>query len=162
MPKKKLKNPDNCQVLLYIVENNLSTPIPEIDPEDLDMLIFMKKIAVDYSTGTLYIPENKELKSFIEEYRQMFNQKNINYPGKMDSAKSHVDKFKKFFKENDTTYDEVLQVTRDYIVENINKPQYIMKSSNFVSKYENKMFKSELQGRLENKKQTTVNNLFLE
>ncbi len=158
-------NEDNAKVTVYILENGLSTPLPS-SAEDIEELVFKKVLEFDYITGELKLcSRNKEeYTERIDEYREMFHPKNIGYPGKYDSARNIIEKFRKFFKLHpEYTFDDVLKATKDYIQKNITKPMYIMKSSNFIYKREAGVWKSVLLDCLEeNEKVTTqTTNLFL-
>lgn len=158
-------NEDNAKVTVYIIENGLSTPLPS-SKEDIEELIFRKILEIDYFTGELKLcSRNKEEYSErINEYREMFHPTNIGYPGKYDSPKNIIEKFRKFFKLHpDYSFDDVLKATKEYIQKNITKPMYIMKASNFIYKREAGVWKSVLLDNLEENKEsvTKTQNLFL-
>ena len=93
-------NEDNAKVTVFILENGLTTPLPS-STEDIEQLIFDKVLEIDYNTGKLQLCNRNKQEEFIErieEYRQLFHPKNINYPGKYDSPKNIIEKFRKFFK----------------------------------------------------------------
>lgn len=165
LDKLKLKSHDDCLVTLFILEHGLSTPLP-IAHEDIETLVFNKIIECDYGTGEFKLCSrtNTEYKERIDEYRDMFSPKNINYPGKQCSKKNIIEKFNKFFKLHpEYTFDDVMKTTKTYIQDNLLKPIYIMKSSNFIYKREAGVWKSVLLDCLEAEKENvkSTKNLFL-
>lgn len=85
---------------------------------------FLNKMLIDgeltVHEGKFYVakngqPENLTLDDFVEEFRALFSSKRLGVAGKMGSKFTVRKKAKRFHIETGYTYEQILQVAKDYI-----------------------------------------------
>jgi len=136
------------EVKHVIIDNDLSVEPPS-SAEDVETMVFHNIICKDYDSNKYIFCERKddfqEFIDRIEEYRSLFDKDNIGYIGKKTSKKNVTNKLLKFHNDHpEYSIDDIIKATEAYINNNITKPQYIMKSCNFIYKREGGIWKTVL------------------